>query len=308
MPNTLVHFGLQGAISKAFAKQIDIRWVFLGCLIPDLPWILRRIVIAFDIVDPYQLGAYSTIQASLAFCLILALAISQLAIRPLAIFAVLGANSLLHLLLDATQIKLGNGVLLFAPLTWKQFTLGWFWPNSTFGYAFTAVGLTLVIWLMLINRTRISISTQPKYRVFLAFVFLSAYLLLPVTLRSGPLESGNSSLGVLHATEERQGNSIELDRVPYRKKPNGNAVVTFTGEHIWVRGPNLPSDAYVSLRGIFVDSSTIEVEILHVDSARFRDAASYLGLILFVVVWLRRSATQQVISEEVPKSSNSSLF
>ena len=45
VPNTLVHFAAQGAASHGLWRRLDPRWVYLGCLLPDLPWILRRAVV-----------------------------------------------------------------------------------------------------------------------------------------------------------------------------------------------------------------------------------------------------------------------
>ena len=46
MPNTLVHLGVQGLGNRLISTEIDLKWVFLGCIIPDLPWIVRRTLIA----------------------------------------------------------------------------------------------------------------------------------------------------------------------------------------------------------------------------------------------------------------------
>ena len=63
MPNTLVHFGAQGAASHALRRRLDPRFVHLGCLLPDLPWILRRAIVGLglpaDVFDlrPRRLAA-----------------------------------------------------------------------------------------------------------------------------------------------------------------------------------------------------------------------------------------------------------
>ena len=49
MPNTLVHFAAQGGASHALWRRLDPRFVYLGCLLPDLPWILRRAVVGFGV-------------------------------------------------------------------------------------------------------------------------------------------------------------------------------------------------------------------------------------------------------------------
>ena len=72
MPNTLVHFAAQGAASHALWRRLDPRFVYLGCLLPDLPWILRRAVVGFGLpVDTFDLRLYTMGLASLAGTLLL---------------------------------------------------------------------------------------------------------------------------------------------------------------------------------------------------------------------------------------------
>ena len=110
MPNTLVHLGVQGIGNRLISKKIDLKWVFLGCLIPDIPWILRRALLTlFPEVNAYDLTLYATVQASLLYCLLLSLVFALLSERTRFVFAVLAANVVLHLLLDAVEQCLGEG-------------------------------------------------------------------------------------------------------------------------------------------------------------------------------------------------------
>ena len=112
MPNTLAHFGIQGVATLVMLRQADPKWIFVGCIIPDVPWILQRIVRPV-ITDPdllYDLRLYTIAQASLICCLLLCGAFAVLSANPGRIFAILSLNSCFHLLLDAFQTKWGNGV------------------------------------------------------------------------------------------------------------------------------------------------------------------------------------------------------
>ena len=79
MPNTLAHLGVQGILTRAVIREADTKWIFLGALIPDFPWIARRaILFLFPQVNFIDLRLYTIAQASLAGCLLLATAISLL--------------------------------------------------------------------------------------------------------------------------------------------------------------------------------------------------------------------------------------
>ena len=78
MPNTLAHLGIQGVATRAFIRTADVKWIFLGAVIPDIPWILQRLVRGtLPGVDLYELRLYATVQASLAVCLLAAAARGQ---------------------------------------------------------------------------------------------------------------------------------------------------------------------------------------------------------------------------------------
>ena len=79
MPNTLAHIGIQGLASKALFRKADLKWVYIGLIIPDVPWIAQRLIRIFPFdVDLYDLRLYFIIQASLIFCLILSFALASL--------------------------------------------------------------------------------------------------------------------------------------------------------------------------------------------------------------------------------------
>ncbi len=149
MPNTLAHLGLQGILTRAVIRKADIKWIFLGALIPDFPWIARRaILIVFPQVDAIDLRLYTIAQSSLAGCLLIAIAISLLTYKPFRIFIILAMNSFLHLLIDALQTKWGNGVHLLAPASWHTWNLGYFWPETMVTYTLTVLGVIYFLYLL----------------------------------------------------------------------------------------------------------------------------------------------------------------
>ena len=72
MPNTLVHLGVQSVSTKAVFKDADFKWIAIGCIIPDVPWIIQRIILVAQTgIDRFDLCQYVTVQASLFCCFIL---------------------------------------------------------------------------------------------------------------------------------------------------------------------------------------------------------------------------------------------
>ncbi|HID02690.1 MAG TPA: hypothetical protein EYP18_05730, partial [Desulfobacterales bacterium] len=78
MPNTLVHIAIQTPLTRLGMKEAPLQWIAVGCIIPDIPWIVQRIFTYFPGIDTLNLRLYTVTQASLIYCLILSLALSML--------------------------------------------------------------------------------------------------------------------------------------------------------------------------------------------------------------------------------------
>ena len=280
MPNTLAHFGVQGLLGHRFLSWSDPKWIFLGCIIPDVPWILQRLVHWLALpVDFYDLRLYAICQATLFGCLLLSGALAFLFPNPKPVFIVLAINSFAHLVLDATQLKWANGVHLFAPFSWDLWNLGWYWPESVVTYTITALGLVFLTmtWRQALAQPLIP-NVPSRRNACVAGLCFIAYFLVPFLLMSGAEEADNHFVQTLRNTETRVGRAVEFDRVPYLKKKSGDVIQTMSKEYLKVVTNPLPHSALVSIRGRFASPDSLEVLDLHVHSSWFRDAASVLGL------------------------------
>lgn len=296
MPNTLAHAGAQGLATRTALSGMDLKWVYLGCVIPDLPWILQRAAgVIVPRIDPFALRSYVIIQASLLGCLVVSAAVALLARRVWKTFAVLGGNAVLHLGLDAMQTKWGNGVHFFAPFSWDLTNWGLFWPASTPTYVLTALGLLYVMW-----HWRSSLSEPPGLawpsgpRLVGILVLLGVYFLGPLFLLQEPIEADVHSLEVLHEEQGRTGRSVEIDRAGYVREQNGYFLAHFGGR-VRVEKLEIPAPATVSIQGVFTDGSTVRVTDLHVHAGGIRNYASYLGLGLVVVIWVMPLINNEIL-------------
>jgi len=292
VPNTLAHIGIQGLASRRIVRGADARWIFLGCLLPDVPWILQRLVrLAVPGADPYDLRLYAIVQGTLAFSLLLALALALLATSPGRSFLLLGLNALLHLLLDACQVKWANGAHLLAPFDWRLTNFGLFWPESVPTVALTLLGAIVAVAFRR-TRGRGEGARRPApawrpaaWRVTLAAVLIALYLGLPPRLFDGPLSTDSHYVATLRARAERPGRAIEVDRGHFVPGPGGGRFITFAGEAIGVEGVDEREPAIVSIRGRFVAPDRIRVDAYHVHSP-LRDVASYIGLAIVALYWV----------------------
>ena len=189
MPNTLAHLGLQTLVAAPALRAGEVRWLFLGCVIPDLPWILQRALRGLAVVDLYERRLYAIAQASLAVSLFLCAALAALAARPRRVFVILAASAALHLLLDALQTKWANGVHLAAPFSWQLWNAGLFWPESPISLGLSALGLA-VVGGVLLSSQRVPGAVTGERGPRVSRVAVASLLLAVTCLYRGLRDSG----------------------------------------------------------------------------------------------------------------------
>ena len=282
MPNTLAHIGVQSVGTKIFDRTADIKWIVLGCVIPDLPWITQRIVSLLLPENLLDLRVYCMIQASLFFCLVISGSLALLAKNSYRIFLILGGNSIAHLLLDALQTKWANGVHLMAPINWQLIELKFFWPESPLTLVLTGIGFGLALFFGWRDRRMVIHTVSSRLRLAISALLLGCYFLFPFAFFQGPYTADNHYVQTLLDRDNRTGKEIGFDRCYYQKE--NNMVIVFTGEQFSIINNPPLEDGTISLLGTFVDNKTINVWKLHRHS-KMRNLYSYLGLLILVLLW-----------------------
>ena len=285
LPNTLCHIALQMPAHRAAFSDKVLPWVVAGCIIPDIPWILLRTSLALDLAAPYTVRLYTTIQASLLFCALFSAFLAQLSRHPAATFAILTGNSLLHLLLDATQVKWANGVHLLAPFDWSAWQFNLFDIDHPLGIPLTIAGLITLLWSWpKILRQQIWAATTNPGRIVAAVICILLYLTGPLFFLDVLEQTDFHFLHTLKNKAARPGKYIEFDRVAYDRA--AATVTIFSGETIRLEGAMPDSSGSVSIRGRFVSPDNVAVADYRMHS-RFRDPASMLGIFLACVLTLQ---------------------
>jgi hypothetical protein len=287
MPNTLVHFAVQGAASRGVWPRLDARWVYLGCLLPDLPWILRRAVVALGLpADVFDLRLYTMALASLAGTLLLCAALGAVTAAPRLVFVVLGANALLHLLLDATELKFGNGVHLAAPFSWRMTSFELLPGESPVYGVLAAAGALLVVWELSRPRNAVVRFVWSFPRLAAGAALLGAYLVFPLPFLGAIEASDSYSVKTLREVDARAGRTVKLDRTAFHETTRGGMVHLWTGEDVRATGEQPTHDATVSLEGTFLAPDVLRIDRLFVHR-HDRDWPSYVALLLLGVLWAR---------------------
>lgn len=303
MPNTLAHIAVQGIISKTAVPTVDLKWVYLGCVIPDIPWIMQRMVRAVaPHVDLVSLRYYADIQATLLFSLIACAAVALLVIHSGRTFVVLSANVAVHLLIDAVETKWGNGVHFFAPVSWELTSWDLIWPEHPLNVLVTIVGLSFIVWHW---RRTVSVPPglhrPPIIRSAVFVVLLLVYLLAPLFLLQGPARADNHFLTTRMVEAGRIGKPVEFDRARYQPISEGGTLQFVTDEPVSVVGIRLNRPGTVSAKGLFVTEELVQATHVHVHSDWYRDSASMIGLALIGLIWLHATLLHRALNSSAIK-------
>lgn len=287
MPNTIAHFAINGLFTRTVISHADLKWIYLACVIPDLPWIMQRILKQLPLaINLYDLRAYCIAQSSLLLCVFLCMAFSMFARQRFKVFLILIIGCLLHLLLDAVQIKWANGVQLFAPFDWALLRFDLFWPESMGTYLLTAAGLLYLLF-------NVKKAIQPncdtfsinKASILLGLLFLLTWLTLPVAFIQSNYSADNHYINTLKDIQNRTGKNIEIDRNTFVHDDAHSGVLTSYGELIAVKNVQAEHGELISIQGKFIENGVIHVNQYHVHS-KFRNYASMIGLACVSFIWL----------------------
>ncbi len=287
MPNTLAHFAVHGLITRRLIPKADLPWVYFGCIIPDLPWIGQRLAKSLlPDLDVVAIRLYAINQASLFISLLLCGGLALLTDSSRRVFAILGLGTLLHLLLDACQIKWGNGVSFIVPLDWRLIRFDLFWPESPTNSLLTIGGL---VYFGATLRTAVSFDPlfSPNRRQWgLAAALLVCYVTLPGLWLQATVDADNHFVRTLDGSGNNAGKIFEIDRSVYRATADGGYLENLTGKELAIPRLEVADGAQISVRGRILGAGRAEVIEFYVHRNHFRDGATILGLGLVTLLWL----------------------
>ncbi len=303
MPNTLAHIGIQTPLTRLGLKEVPLQWIAVGCIIPDIPWIVQRIFTFVPGMDLLNLRLYTVTQASLAYSLLLSLALAMLTRSSKKIFLILATNSLFHLLLDASQHKWGNGVNLLVPFSWKPTNFHIFWPEHFSSYLLSFMGLIvfLTLWPKAIRKDLL-LKKPKRLETICATACLLLYFVSPTLLLSSAYTANTHYCRTLNDNETRTGKKVEIDRAKYTA--TSNTIECYLDKHLKIVALPIIASGIISIQGRFVDENTITLTDYHVHKI-FRDYASYAGLLLTLLLWAH-SILYQKSNNNIHRNSNES--
>ncbi len=286
MPATLGHIGVQYLMTKQCLPKADVKWILAGCVVPDVPWIIQRVLPNLTSVSPIELRLYVIAQSTLLMSLILCAFLALFSRNSRGVFFVLALGTVLHLGLDALQTKWANGVVLFAPLRWDLWNFGLFWPEDWPTYALQGLSIVIGTWIWV---------TEPRYgndlqlpsgwKAVIATLLLTAYVVFPTGMKEGVRSTDLHYAATLADVGSRAGKLIEFDRSRLLTHAGGTSLKVWAREEFALITPSPMRGEVASIRGQFETPTTIRVAEFHIHPSGVRNLASYVGLLMIFIWW-----------------------
>jgi len=284
MPNTLAHIGLQAPLTKLGLKTAPLQWIALGCIIPDIPWILQRIFRLIPTLDPVSLRLYAVFQASLLSCCVLSLAFALLTKRTGFVFLILSANSLFHLLFDACQSKWGNGANLLAPFSWHTTNFAFFWPEDSISYLLIVAGVIVCIFCgPKAVKSDLFLQKPDKIKATCLTFTLIFYAVGPALFLDSAYNANVHYSRTISDKEQQTAKLIEIDRGRYNSQTK--TIATYADDALLLNNPPAIEGKSLSIKGVFDHKNSITITKFH-EHKNYRDYASYAGLLFTLLLWL----------------------
>jgi hypothetical protein len=277
-------------LTRALFKTADPRWICLGLLIPDLPWILQRVLLSIPIdIPPYAIRAYVVGMSAPLMCSILSAAIASLFKKWREVFSILLFGSMVHLLLDAVQEKGGLGIPLAYPFYFETFSYPLFSMNGWISVSITFIGLLTTLYILLKPRNYFPFPkwTHEKHRLILCGILVWGYLTIPAMFLEATIRSNVHDTGVISGLLNRTGASVHFDRAHFTPGVVSSIKNSTMPSAVEVVGIDLNAPALVSGKAIFVSENTLEMQSYEAHPRYARFSYTMVGLLAIIAIWIR---------------------
>ena len=182
MPDWVVHLGFAYIMARLI-KLRDLKLFFLGSILPDI----GRVALYFtDLahLNPISSSSYVAVFHTPFMAALVASVISSFSKNFKKCWVLIFLGAIFHLALDLTQYRIGNGVLLFYPISFKQFYLNLFWSGDNVSFLLRALSIGVLVICLLEKRPVGSPLSLKAPNLKIAFPLILVVLVISVSTTS----------------------------------------------------------------------------------------------------------------------------
>lgn len=282
MPDWLVHLGFAYVMARLI-KIRNLKLFFLGSLLPDL----SRLALYFT--DFAHLDQISSHLYFMSFhtpfmAALVALVISLFSENFKKCFFLIFLGAIFHLALDLTQYRIGNGVLLFYPFSFRQFYFSLFWSGDNISVLLRALAIGILVICLLKKRPVGSPLFLRAANLKIAFPLMVLVLIIPLSTTSLMMKNNVDYLDFFAHPQKWEGKKVEFYKA---KVISTNPVIV---REMGVRFELVTSEEFREGDRICIRATHKEGRIFPVFIHRYRGPSksmvSLAGLLFFILVWI----------------------
>jgi hypothetical protein len=282
MPDWLVHLGFSYFVARLI-KLRELKLFFLGSILPDI----GRIALYFADFAHLNLissSSYFAVFHTPFMAAVVALVISSFSKNFKKCFFLIFLGAIFHLVLDLTQYRLGNGVLLFYPFSFRQLYFNLFWSGDNVSILLRALALGVLFICLLEKRpigSPLSLRT-PNLKIALPLTLLA--LAIPLSTMGLMMRNNVNYLDFFAHPHQWEGEKVEL----YKAKVVSTDPVIV--REMGVMFELVSSEKFREGDRICIQAIYKEGRILPFFIHRYRGPSksmiSLVGLLFFILVWI----------------------
>ncbi len=282
MPDWVVHLGFAYIMARLI-KLRNLKLFFLGSILPDI----GRLALYFT--DFAHLNSISSSSCLAVFhtpfmAALVASVISTFSKDFKKCWVLIFLGAIFHLALDLTQYRIGNGVLLFYPFSFKQFYFNLFWSGDSVCVLLRALSIGVLVICLLEKRPIGSPLSLKAANLKIAFPLILVVLAIPLSTTSLMMKHNVDYLDFFAHPQKWEGKKVEFYKA---KVISANPVIV---REMGVMFELVGSEKFREGDRICIEGTYKEGRIFPVFIHRYRGPSksmvSLVGLLFFILVWI----------------------
>ncbi len=281
MPDWVVHLGFAYIMAR-LVKLRDLKLFFLGSILPDI----GRVALYFtDLahLNPISSSSYVAVFHTPFMAALVASVISSFSENFKKCWVLIFLGAIFHLALDLTQYRIGNGVLLFYPISFKQFYFNLFWSGDNVSLLLRALSIGILVICLLEKRPVGNPLSLKTANLKIAFPLILLVLAIPLFTTSLMLKNNVDYLDFFAHPQKWEGKKIEL----YKAKVISTNPVIIRDMGVMlelVSSERFREGDRICIEGIYKEGR-IFPSFIHRYRGPSKSVVSLVGLLFFVLVW-----------------------
>ncbi|MCK4617868.1 metal-dependent hydrolase, partial [Candidatus Aerophobetes bacterium] len=208
MPDWVVHLGFAYIMARLI-KLRDLKLFFLGSILPDIGRVALYFT-DFAHLNPISSSSYVAVFHTPFMAALVASVLSSFSENFKKCWVLIFLGAIFHLVLDLTQYRIGNGVLLFYPISFKQFYLNLFWSGDNVSLLLRALSIGVLVICLLEKRPVGSPLSLKTANLKIAFPLILVVLVIPLSTTSLMMKHNVDYLDFFAHPQKWEGKKIEL--------------------------------------------------------------------------------------------------